>query len=103
MKTTNFDRGWKTTEIQKHQQRIVVLKKWKTSHRHRQSVYIDACSLKNKRQIKHVTKRKGKFYKRKRMGVNQREDQKDKTEGDRRRDSVEDEESEIEERKCETQ
>ena len=32
------------------------------------------------------------------MGLKWREDQKDETEGDRRRDSVEDEESEIEEK-----
>ena len=36
------------------------------------------------------------------MGVKKREDQKDETEGDRRRDSVEDEESVIEERKSDT-
>ena len=36
------------------------------------------------------------------MGVKQRQDKKDETEGDRRRDSVEDEESEIEERKSDT-
>ena len=36
------------------------------------------------------------------MGVNEREDQKDETERDRRIDSVEDEESEIKERKCDT-
>ena len=33
------------------------------------------------------------------MGLKEREDQKDETKGDRRRDSVEDEESQIEERK----
>ena len=36
------------------------------------------------------------------MGVKEREHQKDETKGDRRRDSVEDEESEIEERESDT-
>ena len=36
------------------------------------------------------------------MGLKQREDQKVEREGDRKRDSVEDEESELEERKIDT-
>ena len=36
------------------------------------------------------------------MGLKQREDQKVETEGDRKRDSEEDEESELEERKIDT-